>query len=301
MLKSLSSFELNLNSIYSGFVNMFESIPFRKVLNSGKTKIILDKLFRSLIFKVIISFVGILLIWRIYQLLTTKSKLKKFFKGKNYIVTGGSSGIGYSIAKTLLQNGANVMIVARNESKLILAMEKLQEVILDTYKNKSSKEKEQIMASFTRSQNVNKQYKNRNGNSSKSIYENTEDNDKRIFDDSFPRKDILKAMNKITYLSCDVTLPVETVQSKFHNAIKALDPDEMIDGIVLCAGTSYALPFDEVNVNVFNDLYQSNVMGSVIPAQIVLPYIKKRGIKAGGSVTFISSQAGQVGLYGYSA
>merc|ERR1712070_1342327 len=65
-------------------------------------------------------------------------------------------------------------------------------------------------------------------------------------------------------------------------------------------GTSYALPFDEVNVNVFNDLFQSNVMGSVIPTQVVLPFIKKRGLKTGGSVTFVASQAAQVGLYGYS-
>ena len=118
---------------------------------------------------------------------------------------------------------------------------------------------------------------------------------------SYSRENILQMMNQVKYLSCDVTLPIETVKSKFQKAINTFNPDNTIDGIVLCAGTSYALPFDEVNVNVFNDLHQSNVMGSVIPAQVVLPYIKNRGRKSSGSVTFISSQAGQVGLYGYTA
>lgn len=40
------------------------------------------------------------------------------FNGKVYLVTGGSSGIGYYIAKKLLQEGANVIITGKNEEKL---------------------------------------------------------------------------------------------------------------------------------------------------------------------------------------
>lgn len=39
-------------------------------------------------------------------------------KGKNAIITGGSSGIGYAIAESFLSAGAKVIITGRNEKKL---------------------------------------------------------------------------------------------------------------------------------------------------------------------------------------
>lgn len=42
-------------------------------------------------------------------------------KGKNIIVTGGSSGLGYYIAKRCIAEGANIVITGRNEEKLIAA------------------------------------------------------------------------------------------------------------------------------------------------------------------------------------
>jgi len=47
-------------------------------------------------------------------------------KGANVLVTGGSSGIGYAIAKTLTEAGANVAITARNEQRLADAATKLK-------------------------------------------------------------------------------------------------------------------------------------------------------------------------------
>ena len=38
--------------------------------------------------------------------------------GKRILITGGSSGIGYYIAKNALECGANVLITGRNEQKL---------------------------------------------------------------------------------------------------------------------------------------------------------------------------------------
>ena len=41
-----------------------------------------------------------------------------YFKGKTVIVTGASSGIGEATAKEFLSQGAKVILVARNESKM---------------------------------------------------------------------------------------------------------------------------------------------------------------------------------------
>lgn len=47
------------------------------------------------------------------------------FKGKMVLVTGGGSGIGFSIAKKFLQLGAQVIISSRKEEKLKAALEQL--------------------------------------------------------------------------------------------------------------------------------------------------------------------------------
>ena len=41
-----------------------------------------------------------------------------YFKGKTVIVTGASSGIGEATAKEFLSQGAKVILVSRNESKM---------------------------------------------------------------------------------------------------------------------------------------------------------------------------------------
>jgi len=46
-------------------------------------------------------------------------------KGRRAIVTGGSSGIGFATARQFLQEGARVLITARNEAKLAKAREQL--------------------------------------------------------------------------------------------------------------------------------------------------------------------------------
>jgi 3-oxoacyl-[acyl-carrier protein] reductase len=47
--------------------------------------------------------------------------------GKNIVITGASSGIGYEVAKKCLSENGNVLCVARNESKLINAVESLRD------------------------------------------------------------------------------------------------------------------------------------------------------------------------------
>ena len=50
---------------------------------------------------------------------------KHIFDGKSFIVTGGSSGIGYEIANKIIQYGGTVLITGRNEGKLNVASTKL--------------------------------------------------------------------------------------------------------------------------------------------------------------------------------
>ena len=44
--------------------------------------------------------------------------LGQSFKGKNVLITGGTSGIGLAIAKRCVSEGANVVVTGRNEEKL---------------------------------------------------------------------------------------------------------------------------------------------------------------------------------------
>ncbi len=47
-------------------------------------------------------------------------------KGKNAAITGSSQGIGYAIAKSLAQEGCNVVLAARNEERLNEAVSSLE-------------------------------------------------------------------------------------------------------------------------------------------------------------------------------
>jgi NAD(P)-dependent dehydrogenase (short-subunit alcohol dehydrogenase family) len=55
------------------------------------------------------------------------------FSGQTFIVTGGGTGIGLSISKTLLENGANVMICGRRSSILSKAQEEIGSNKLDIF------------------------------------------------------------------------------------------------------------------------------------------------------------------------
>lgn len=79
-------------------------------------------------FAITLGYLGIRLLPRIIAFsqetlsaILQKRALYATLEGKHVVVTGGSSGIGYSIAKHALKEGASVTIVARNEDKLLKA------------------------------------------------------------------------------------------------------------------------------------------------------------------------------------
>jgi NAD(P)-dependent dehydrogenase (short-subunit alcohol dehydrogenase family) len=46
-------------------------------------------------------------------------------KGRRVLITGGSQGIGYSVAEGFLDEGCSVVIVSKNEERLRSAVERL--------------------------------------------------------------------------------------------------------------------------------------------------------------------------------
>lgn len=63
----------------------------------------------------------------IVKIETVQKSEPELFEGKNYIITGAGSGLGYYIAKKLIQAGSKVIITGRNEEKLKKAQKELGE------------------------------------------------------------------------------------------------------------------------------------------------------------------------------
>lgn len=62
----------------------------------------------------------------------SKVNYGQILKGKRILITGGGAGIGLSIAKKCLEEGATVVITGRNENKLREASEKINNFLLKT-------------------------------------------------------------------------------------------------------------------------------------------------------------------------
>ena len=46
--------------------------------------------------------------------------------GKNIVITGGSQGIGFAVAKKCVAEGAHVVIAARNQTDLLISVAELK-------------------------------------------------------------------------------------------------------------------------------------------------------------------------------
>ncbi|EDV29794.1 uncharacterized protein TRIADDRAFT_52550 [Trichoplax adhaerens] len=162
---------------------------------------------------------------------TRKSKVE--FKNRHVLVTGGSEGIGLSVAIRLAKKGANISLLSRTDAKLKAAAATLR-------------------ANMEESQ-------------------------------------------RVTTVACDISASYQKVKDAIDQACSELGP---VDALINCAGTSVASAFENTAVEDFERLMRLNYHGSVFATRAVIDGMKSR---RSGTIVFTSSQAGQIGLYGYTA
>ncbi|XP_037538136.1 3-ketodihydrosphingosine reductase [Nematolebias whitei] len=113
------------------------------------------------------------------------------------------------------------------------------------------------------------------------------------------KKDVEKfAINDkqvVLCVSVDVSSDYTQVENVIKQAQEKLGP---VDMLVNCAGTAISGKFEEVEVERFKEMIEVNYLGSVYPTRAVITTMKERRM---GRIMFVSSQAGQLGLFGYTA
>ncbi|RUS90415.1 hypothetical protein EGW08_001820 [Elysia chlorotica] len=147
-------------------------------------------------------------------------------------VTGGSSGIGKSLAILAVKRGAKVTIVARNKDRLVEAQNDIS--------SHGAKEQVQIV-------------------------------------------------------SVDLSADFEEVQKSFNKAESTFGH---IQFLINCAGSSIPGRFEELPISTFQKMMDINYMSAVHATRAVIAGMKSR---CEGRIVFVSSQAGQLGLYGYTS
>jgi 3-dehydrosphinganine reductase len=149
---------------------------------------------------------------------------------RTIVITGGSSGIGKSVAAEALRSGAHVALIARRADVLASAREELT---------------------------------------------------------------ALGLLQRVTTHSVDVTNDVAMREAM--QTIAAAHGGR-IDGLICSAGTSSPREFEAVTAKEFEDVWRVNVLGTRNAVAAALPFMTD-----GGRIVLVSSQAGQAGLYGYTA
>lgn len=96
-------------------------------------------------------------------------------------------------------------------------------------------------------------------------------------------------------ISVDVSKEYRQVENVIKQAQEKLGP---VDMLVNCAGMAIAGRFEEIEIGQFTRLMEVNYLGSVYASRAVISTMKERRL---GRIVFVSSQAGQLGLFGYTA
>lgn len=164
------------------------------------------------------------------------------------IITGGSSGIGRSLALQLARQGADVTIIARGQERLTQAQQDIKAASIRT--------EQQVLA-----------------------------------------------------LSADVSDRPQA-ENAIQEAIAQLGPPNLL---MTSAGIAYPNYFQDIPIEIFEQTMATNYFGSLYCIRAALPAMERQGPehqsqdypdKAKGqkrTIVMISSGAGLIGLYGYSA
>lgn len=155
------------------------------------------------------------------------------FRQKTALITGGSSGIGLALAKSLSAQGANVWILARHQDLLETALKSIQDARQSPDQNCGS-------------------------------------------------------------LACDVTDEKQVAAAVEQLSQAAGVPDLLINS----AGVAHPGYVEELDSQVFRWMMDVNYFGTVYMTKACLPGMLKRG---SGHIVNISSIAGFIGVFGYTA
>ncbi|RNA05929.1 3-ketodihydrosphingosine reductase [Brachionus plicatilis] len=95
--------------------------------------------------------------------------------------------------------------------------------------------------------------------------------------------------------SLDISKSFEETKAAFERLSKTAGP---VDILINNAGISRCGQFSELTIQDFEDLMRVNYLGGVYCTKSVVESMKNRRF---GRILFVSSQAGQIGIFGYSA
>eukprot|EP00249_Psilotum_nudum_P012534 c23841_g1_i1 orf=104-1228(+) len=88
---------------------------------------------------------------------------------------------------------------------------------------------------------------------------------------------------------------------EFESVTRAIEEAGPVD-ILLCShGYSLAAPLEEASLDDINEMIDTNLKGCIHVIKAVLPCMTRRTDRHPAAIALFSSQAGQAGLYGYSA
>lgn len=156
-----------------------------------------------------------------------------FYTGKLTLITGGSSGIGLSIACQITQLGGDVIILARRQELLDLAIKELEA--------------------------------------------------HRIR----PEQRILSIKADVTKFD-SLSIVVEALISEYG----------IPDAVINSAGVAHPGNFSALDMSIFHWMIDVNYFGTVNVLKMLVPLMQKR---RSGTIVNISSMAGFLGVYGYTA
>ncbi|KAH7387528.1 hypothetical protein KP509_16G027400 [Ceratopteris richardii] len=180
---------------------------------------------------VVLSVLGALpcILYLALRMISSPRPVRIPFANRHVLITGGSSGIGFELAKLALLEGASVSILARDIARL---------------------------------------------NEAKVALANSTGKEVRVF-------------------SADV----KNLKSLSNVATEA----GPIDVLICSHGVAIPKTFEDSSLDEINHMLDTNLRGNLYVIKAMLPSLKNRKDNYPASIAIVSSQAGQVGIYGYAA